>query len=190
MCLYQGNPIIRNRNHILSKAFTQRRTAAKMQFASIFNWFYEHIANFELLNEILGFEAAVYGEWMYAVHGIQYTNLPALWIPYDIYDWQKNKFINTFHVRKSLKEAGFWTTPLLHKGKVPSWEFLESLCDEQSRWSDSKREGVYVKVNNQDWVIDRLKMVRSGFSQGGQWSDSKITKNWVIENEFLRLAEE
>src|SRR4051812_32462722 len=51
MCLYEGNPIIRNRNHILNKAFTQRRTAAKMQFASIFNWFYANMDKFAILNE-------------------------------------------------------------------------------------------------------------------------------------------
>lgn len=179
MCLYEGNPIIRNRNHILNKAFTQRRTAAKMQFGSIFGWFYENMTKFEKLNELLGFDAAVYGEWMFAVHGIQYTKLPEVWIPYDIYDWQHQKFISTTQVRTALADAGFWTPPLLHNGKVPSWEFLEALCQEKSEWSDTQREGVYVKVSDARWVTERFKMVRTGFAQGGLWSDDRITRNKV-----------
>jgi ATP-dependent RNA circularization protein (DNA/RNA ligase family) len=182
MCLYQGNPIIRNRNHILNKAFIQRRTAAKMQFASIFNWFYDNMEKFEALNDILGFEAAVYGEWMYAVHGIKYTKLPEVWIPYDIYDWQAQKFVCTQVVRESLEKAGFWTTPLLHKGVIKNWEQLEALCNEQSAWSGDPREGIYLKINNDKWVTDRFKMVRHGFLQGSLWSDDKITRNIVEKN--------
>jgi hypothetical protein len=179
MCLYEGNPIIRNRNHILNKAFTQRRTAAKMQFASIFNWFYGNMEKFEALNEYLGFDAAVYGEWMFAVHGIKYTKLPEVWIPFDIYDWQAQKFICTTKVREALELAGFWVPPLLHVGKVPSWDFLEDLCNQKSPWSDDKREGIYLKVSDDRWVTERFKMVRHGFTQGSQWSDDKITRNKV-----------
>jgi hypothetical protein len=180
MCLYEGNPIIRNRNHILNKAFTQRKTAAKMQFASIHNWFYANMEKFQALNELLGFDAAVYGEWMFAVHGIQYTKLPELWIPYDIYDWQHQKFIDTTHVRSALTTAGFWTPPLLHAGKVESWEQLEALCNQNSEWADGLREGVYVKVSDTRWVTERFKMVRNGFAQGGLWSDDRITRNKVV----------
>lgn len=179
MCLFKGNPIIRNRNHILNKAFTQRKTAAKMQFASIHNWFYANMDKFEALNELLGFEAAVYGEWMFAVHGIQYTKLPEVWIPYDIFDWQAGKFVDTAHVRAALKEVGFWTPPLLYSGKVESWEQLEALCNQKSEWSDEVREGIYVKVSSDRWVTDRFKMVRVGFSQGAKWSDDRITRNLV-----------
>jgi hypothetical protein len=179
MCLYQGNPIIRNRNHILNKAFTQRKTASKMQFASIHGWFYANMAKFEALNEFLGFEAGVYGEWMFAVHGIKYKCLPDTWIPYDIYDWQNHKFISNKQAREALSIAGFSTIPLLYEGKIESWEQLEEFCLQKSPWSDDLREGVYIKVSDAKWIVERFKMVRSDFVQGSQWSDDKITKNIV-----------
>lgn len=52
MLLFEGNPS--NRNHLLNKAFIQRKTAAKMQFASIHNWFYSNMDKFEAVNEKLG----------------------------------------------------------------------------------------------------------------------------------------
>lgn len=181
MCLYDGNPIIRNRNHILNKAFTRRRTAAKMQFASIFNWFYENMDKFDNLNNLMGFEVAIYGEWMYAVHGIEYDKLPSIWIPYDIYDWENGKFISNIISREALKNVGFSVPDLLYQGKINSWEQLESFCNQKSSFSSNElREGIYVKVNDKNHIINRFKMVRSGFLQGSKWSDDKINKNRVI----------
>jgi ATP-dependent RNA circularization protein (DNA/RNA ligase family) len=181
MCLFEGNAIIRNRNHILSKAFTQRKTAAKMQFASIFNWFYENMDKFQTLNDTLGFDAAVYGEWMYAVHGLQYTNLPSIWMPYDIYDWQKQLFLPSNIVRDTLEHVGFKVPTLLHKGKVESYEQLDKIAHGMSEFApNEKREGIYVKVYDNDRVIERFKMVREGFVQGSKWSDDKITRNKIV----------
>ena len=177
MILFEGNPIIRNRNHLLNKAFIQRKTAAKMQFASIHNWFYSNVDKFEAVNEALGFEASIYGEWMFAVHGIEYMTLPDLWIPYDIYDWQGDKYLPSIISRKVLQEAGFNVPALVHEGKIKSYEQLEAFCNEKSAWSDDKREGIYIKVNNKDKLIERFKMVREGFVQGAKWSDTKIIKN-------------
>lgn len=180
MMLHEGNPIIRNRNHLLNKAFIQRKTAAKMQFASIHNWFYSNMDKFEAVNDHLGFEASIYGEWMYAVHGIEYDKLPALWIPYDIYDWQEDRYLPSSLSRVVLNNAGFHTPRLLHAGPVKSYEQLEELCNGPAAWSADKREGVYVKVNGKDRLERRFKMVREGFVQGAKWSDDRIAKNQVI----------
>ena len=179
MCLHEGNPVIRNRNHILNKAFNRRKTAAKMQFASIFGYFYENLDKFEKLNNLLGFEAAVYGEWMYAVHGIYYNKLPSLWIPYDIYDWEKSRFIPS--PNNLLIECGFYVPPILHVGKIESWVQLEELCNQKSLFSDNEiREGIYVKLSDKSQITQRFKMVRSGFIQGSKWSNDKITRNKII----------
>ena len=177
---YKGQPIIRNRNHFLQKGKTGHvaRTAAKMQFASLFNWFYENLDKFEKLNELLGFEVSVYGEWLYALHGIKYDQLPSHFIAFDLYDWEKNKFIPTHQGRELLELSGLNLVPLLHKGKVPSWEFLEKFCQEKGQYSTTdKREGVYVKVASEDDITHRFKMVRTNFIQGCHWSNQKITKN-------------
>jgi ATP-dependent RNA circularization protein (DNA/RNA ligase family) len=177
MCLYEGNPIIRNRSHILNKAFTQRRTAAKMQFASVFNWFYENMSKFEAANEALGFSPGIYGEWMYACHGLQYNKLPSLWIPYDVYDWQQNRFLPSKETRKVLTDAGFSMPKLIHSGKIESYDQIAAFCKEKAEWSNEEREGIYIKVSDENKITHRFKMVRSGFVQGSKWDDNKITRN-------------
>ncbi len=179
MLLFEGNSILRNRNHLLNKAFIQRKTAAKLQFASIHNYFYSNMDRFEYVNEAVGFPASIYGEWMFAVHGIEYDKLPALWIPYDIYDFERDLFLPSSLSRKVLTEAGFHMPALLHTGPVTSYEQLEAFCNEKSSWSSDKREGVYVKVNDKDRIVARFKMVREGFVQGAKWSDDRINKNKV-----------
>ncbi len=181
MLLFEGHPIIRNRNHLLNKAFIQRKTAAKMQFASIHNWFYANMPKFEAVNDSVGFAASIYGEWLFAVHGIEYTALPELWVPYDIYDWEHHKFLPSTKARTVLADAGFFVPPLVHQGRVQSYEQLEAFCEEKSFWSDERREGVYIKVNDDDQMVARFKMVRADYIQGEKWNEDRITKNKVAK---------
>jgi hypothetical protein len=171
-------PLIRNRSHILTKGY-MKATPAKMQFASVWNWFYDNKDKFDNLNCLLGMYAGVYGEWMYALHGIKYDNLPSLFVPFDVYDYEQGCFLDTGKSRQVLQEAGFEIVPLVHQGPVESYEQLEALCQAQSPFASERREGVYLKVTDGKKVIKRFKMVRHDFIQGCHWSDKAITRNKV-----------
>ncbi len=180
MCLYEVHPVIRNRSHILNKGYV-KDTPAKMQFRPAWNWFYKNKEKFEKLNQAAGFEVGVFGEWLYALHGIRYDKLPDLFVAYDLFDWFALKFIATDKARELLTSAGFSVPPLLHTGKVESYEQLENLCNEPSAYSTTdKREGVYVKITDGKYIVDRYKMVRSDFVQGCNWDLRTITKNKVV----------
>lgn len=183
ICFFENNPIIRNRSNILQKGKSGHlRTPAKIQFASIWNYFYEHINRFEKLNDLCGMPVSIYGEWLYALHGIEYDKLPSFFVPYDIYDWERGFFIPTGHARDLLKCAGFDLVPLLYKGKLSSYDYLEKFMDEKSEFSNlDKREGVYIKVCDDEKITHRFKWVRSDFIQGSRWDERKITKNRVRE---------
>lgn len=177
MCLYEGHPVIRNRSHILNKGYV-KDTPAKIQFRPAWGWFYDNKNKFEKLNEAAGFEVGVYGEWVYALHGIRYDKLPDWFIAYDLFDWFPLKFMATDKARELLIGAGFSVPPLLHTGKVESWEQLESLCNEQSAFSTiDQREGVYIKISAGKHLVDRYKMVRADYVQGSRWDLRSITKN-------------
>jgi RNA ligase len=179
LCYYQNNPIIRNRNNFLQKGKSGHlRTPAKLQFAPIWNFFYENVHKFDKLNELAGFEASIYGEWMMALHGVIYDRLPSYLMTYDVYDWTCDKFLDPGEARNLLTTAGFDVVPLLHRGKIPNFEFLENFMKEKSPFSTSDlREGVYVKVSDGRYMTDRFKWVRSDFIQGCHWSERKLTKN-------------
>lgn len=172
----EGNPVIRNRNHILGKGF-HKNTPAKMQFASIWNWYYENSDKFEMVNELMGGVVGVYGEWLVAIHGIKYDKLPSCFMPFDIYDPEKDHYVDPAKARKIFEEVGFFTIPLLWKGKVESYEQLEAFCQEQSPFASERREGVYVKVSDGEKVTHRFKMVRTDFIQGCHWNKTQLQKN-------------
>jgi atypical dual specificity phosphatase len=178
MAMVDNQPIIRNRNHILHKGFSQARTPAKMQFASVWNWWYE---NKEKFDRLAIEPVSVYGEWLYATHGLPYTHLPSLFVAFDLYNYERQMFVDPIVARSWLTDSGFQVVPLLHTGKIESYEQLEYLCQQDSLYApNQKREGVYVKVGDGEWMTHRWKMVRHDFIQGGHWSKTSIKKNKVL----------
>ena len=180
MTIYDGNPVIGNRNHILNKAYSKAKTASKMQFSMVFNWWYEHYSAFRYLAEAGPY--SVYGDWMYMQHGMHYDRLPSLFMTYDLYDYDAHEFLESKKAYEILQECGFSTVPLLHFGPLDSFEQLEELANELSPFSSTeKREGVYLKVCDGKYVIERFKMVREGFEQGKYLDQAKITRNKVLK---------
>lgn len=175
----KGHPVIRNRNHVLGKGFTAK-TPAKMQFSGIWNWYYENAALFEKVNELAGTEVGVYGEWLVALHGIRYDKLPSVFLPFDLYDVEREYYMDPGESRKILEQAGFNLVPLLWQGPVKSYEQLEAFCQETSPFASERREGVYVKVSDGKKVVERFKMVRTDFIQGCHWSKVRLQKNKVL----------
>lgn len=174
MALVNGEPIIRNREHILRKGF-MKDTPAKKQFASIWGWFYDHRENFEILNDLLG-PVSVYGEWMVQIHGMVYDSLPDWFLAYDVYDYETEKFLDPQLAMDALQKSGFSVVPTLKIG-VSSYEELETMANDNSPFAAIPREGVYVKVSDGKWQVDRFKMVRQGFVQGGLFDNKTLRKN-------------
>lgn len=179
MAWVEGQPVVRNRNHLLHKSHAAK-TAAKMQFGPLWNWFYENKHKFEKLEELTGM-VSVYGEWLFALHGLHYTKLPDLFLAYDLYSHDRHDYLDPGISRKALAEAGFYVVPLLHQGPFISWEAIEALTQQPSLYTNDRREGVYVKVSDGKVITNRYKMVRHDFIQGEHWSDRGITKNLVVK---------
>ena len=177
ICLHpKHNLIIRNRDHVLRKNY-YKKTAAKEQFRSIWGWFYGNKTKFEHINEHGPY--SVYGEWCLAQHGIYYDNLPDWFIAYDIYDYEVKKFLAPPVARKLLENAGFSLPPILSPSAL-NYEHLESLTNLTSAWTKYNShlvEGVYLKTYNDQYVIDRFKMVGQSYVRGALWNSDRITKN-------------
>lgn len=179
MALIDGHPVIRNRDHILSKGYV-KDTAAKKQFASVFNWFYVHQSLFEKLNHYR--PVGVYGEWMIAQHGMAYDTLPAWFLAYELYDWEAGQFLEPIATRNLLWEVGFPAVPLIFTGPVASYQQLEDWANQESDFSKGKkREGIYVKIGDGRYNVGRFKMVRQGFKQGELWNPKKFNKNKIAK---------
>ena len=178
--LWDGsNAVLRNRDHIMKKGYL-KDTPSKAQFRPAWNWFYDHVVQFERLNHRFHGPVGVYGEWLYALHGIEYTALPSHFVAFDIYDVSGGYCIATPRARKELQDAGFVCPPLLHEGPISDWSQLVAFCNDPSAWSTERREGVYVKDSECGIVTQRYKMVRSDFRQGCRWSPDHIVKQKVV----------
>lgn len=172
-----GHPSIRNREHFLKKGFVGK-TAAKKQFASIWNYYYNNSKKFETLTKLGPY--SVYGEWMLMQHGIFYDRLPDLFIAYDIWNWQLGQWLPPDQSRATLDKCGFSIPCLLYKGKVEEYQQLEDLTQKQAAWSSSKLEGIYLRIGSETEVTHRFKMVRPDFVSGALWDRYKINKNEVL----------
>ncbi len=187
--IVDGLPIIRNRNHILSQAQSGRlKTPAKLQFDNIWNWFYSNVNKFEKLTDLLGFVPSVYGEWMYATHSVKYDLLPDFFVPFDIYDYRKKIFLSPDVARSCLKNAGFSLSfqfsndSMTTKTLFSNEKLLYKMRDGKSIFSsNSQREGIYIKVYDEEKILNRFKMVRSGFITDDHWNKKLLRKN-VINN--------
>lgn len=179
MCLYEGNALIRNRDHILRKGY-YKDTTAKKQFLPIWNWFYKHREAFEALVEMGPY--SVYGEWCLAQHGIMYDQLPDLFIAYDLYDQEKRTFLSPIKAREILTNLGFYLPKLLHQGVFDGgYERLVELSNQQAEWSPEKLEGIYLKVYDNETILERFKMVRTDFIRGMNWDPQELKKNKVAK---------
>jgi atypical dual specificity phosphatase len=176
MSMLDDQPLIRNRNHILNKAYSKVKNSSKAQFSSVWNWWYENRKAFNLLLESGPY--SVYGEWMYMAHGMIYDNLPSMFIAYDIWDFEERHFIDPKKTREVLTFCGFAESPILHYCRVESFEQLEKLTKATSVFDSLKqREGCYLKVTDGKKVTARFKMVGEDFVQGKYLDRNKITRN-------------
>lgn len=172
----EGHPIVRNRDHVLRKGFV-KNTAAKKQFTSLWNWYYNNEEKFKALE---GY--TVFGEWLLAQHGIFYNRLPDWFIPYDLYDYEKGCFISPVRARKLLTDAGFFVPVLRFQGTFEdSYDVLEQYANLPATWADDKSEGIYIKVCDGETLHYRFKMVREDFQRGALWNPKELTKNVCVK---------
>lgn len=175
MSIIKGDPAVRNHNHIIHKGF-KGKTPAKLQFATVWNWWHEHQNLFRNLSEAGPF--SIYGEWCVAQHGMEYDMLPSWFITHSLFDYDSQRWVDSQMARSVMLDCGFTPVPLLYWGQVPSYQELEALANGRSPLThDGVREGVYVTVSDRRWITHRYKMVREGFVQGEKWSETVLNKN-------------
>jgi hypothetical protein len=190
IAVVDGQPVVRNRNHILNKAFAAR-TPAKMQFASIWNWYYKNQQKFLDLMDSAG-PVTVYGEWMWALHGLEYDNLPDYFIPYDLFDHEKRVFLATDYTRAKLLQAGFATVPLLPLHLLlspPEKAFISRSLMGDKSFSDSKwlgrdlfkaNTGLRIRLQGIDWEKPSEPFLgKTHFMYGGNDDISTIAHRMV-----------
>ncbi len=196
----EGELLLQSRGHYLTGGYRERHYNLFKTWANLHK---------EELFQILGHRYILYGEWLYAKHSVYYDKLPHYFLEFDIFDKEKKIFLDTETRHQILQGSCIKSVPVLGKGQFQSMKdvlkflgksnyisshHMENLKLEANKLGlDSERqvketdpsdlmEGLYIKVEENGRVVDRMKYVRYSFLQtvdasGTHWLDRPIIPN-------------
>lgn len=197
----EGKLLLQSRGHFLTGGYRERH------FNLFKSWAYSKQSE---LYELLGKRYIMYGEWLYAKHTIFYTKLPHYFLEFDIFDKERKIFLNTQKRREMLKDFPFIVSvPVLYEGSYYEinslddyvgqslyidnnhLEILKKVCQKlklnyervlKETDNTTLSEGLYIKVEDEEKVVARLKYVRSSFlttviESETHWIDRPIIPN-------------
>jgi len=137
------------------------------------------------IREMLPAAHMLFGEWCYAQHSIHYRCLSDLFLLFDVYDAPARKFWSADRRNALAERAQLATVPRIASGIFREDELLRFL-DGQSAYGDARREGLYLRFDRNDWLVDRAKIVASEFTQAiaDHWSRSSLVVNEVCDSPY------
>ena len=121
-------------------------------------------ARVDRLFEFLSDRYILFGEWCYARHSIHYERLPDWFLGFDVYDRELCCFSPLKHRDYLFEAMGISGVPHMTRGRFSRRE-IEDLLSE-SRLTDGAAEGIYLRIEGDDRLEGRAKVVRSNFIQG------------------------
>ncbi len=161
--------------------------------------------------DVLKDRYVVYGEWMYAKHKIFYDALPHYFVEFDIYDRAEGCFLDTERRRALTTRLPICSVPVLAEGVFDTREeVLSYLSSSRYATPDSTAklteycnahgldvnrvlsmtdvsplmEGLYIKVEEDGVVTERLKYVRLNYTQGASLDTQDWLKQKIIPNQL------
>jgi len=162
-----------NRSHyVTSQSATQWKTLDL--------WVSQHPGIFQFLTP----ELVLFGEWMYAKHSIHYTELPGYFLAFDIFNKKEQKFYSVDERDRLLKDSGIPTVRQLGRGRFTK-DQISALLNSQSIFYPGPVEGVYIRIDQGNYLQQRAKVVRSDFLEKGEdeevehWSKKQLVKNII-----------
>lgn len=206
-----GQLLLQSRGHYLTGGYRERHYNLMKQWAGIHK---------DAFFTVLGTRYILYGEWLYAKHTVYYDRLPHYFLEFDIFDREEGIYLDTHRRHALLQTLPVVSVPVLAEGKFDNRETLlallgrshyiseekqASLCaisqklgldpERQCRETDPSdtMEGLYIKVEENGQVVERLKYVRASFlqtvdSSQTHWLDRPIVPNGLaipVEDLYL-----
>lgn len=198
-----GSLFLQSRGHYLTGGYRERHFALLKTWAGAFA---------SPLFSVLGNRYVLYGEWLYAKHTVYYDALPHYFFEFDIWDCEKEMFLDTHRRREMLEPLPFvHSVPVLYEGALDDIEQLSSYvgkslyrtenwrenlqinCEskglsyeralEQTDDSDLS-EGLYIKHEENGEVLGRYKFVRNEFVAQILSNDDHWLDRPIIPNEL------
>ena len=199
----EGNLLLQSRGHYLTGGARERHYDLMKQWANVHR---------DAFRSVLGSRYIMYGEWMYAKHSIYYDTLPHYFLEFDILDRETGHYLDTASRRGLTCQMPICSVPVLAEGHYETIDdilchlgpscyitdaHLDHLADTARNLGlDAEQicrqtedttlmEGIYIKVEEDGMVTDRLKFVRNSFLQTQETSNQAWLARAIVPN---RLA--
>ena len=197
-----GQLLLQSRGHYLTGGYRERHFNLMKQWATVHR---------DAFYQVLGNRYIMYGEWMYAKHTVFYDALPHYFLEFDILDRETGVFLDTLTRHDMLKDTPVASVPVLSSGYCKTKEEMLKYLgrsryvtenQQQNLWSaavklglDPERncketdlsgfmEGLYIKVEEEGQVVERMKYVRAAFLQCVDFSESHWIDRPIIPNQL------
>lgn len=132
------------------------------QFSRLNQWLAIHEQS---LFDVLGESLMLFGEWTAAVHSLEYTNLPDYLLVFDVYDRHAQRFWSTPRRNALALQLGLRPIHQIGRGSYQLDSLKQIISMTPSVYRDGKCEGVYLRREDEDWLIARAKLVHPDFIQ-------------------------
>ena len=121
----------------------------------------------------------LFGEWCAARHSLDYDALPDWFLVFDVYDRVAERFWSTSRRDRFAARVGLSTVPRIAEGVFRFDELKDDLLQRPSCLRNGVMEGIVLRREDDDWGIDRSKLVRPEFVQSieAHWSSKGIEWN-------------
>jgi len=131
----------------------------------------------EVLFDHLSDKFILFGEWCYARHSVFYDRLPDWFLGFDIYDKQIGRFLSSNRRDNFFRKMSIAQVPFLAHRHLQYTEIQKLLTI--SKFGNQPAEGLYFRFEQDDWLRQRAKLVRSEFIQDTDkhWSNSALYPN-------------
>jgi len=131
----------------------------------------------DVLFECLTDHFILFGEWCYARHSVFYDRLPDWFLGFDIFDKEIEQFLSVCCRDELLNKMKIIRVPTIKRGSF-TLAGLKTLLS-HSQISDQPAEGIYLRFDQDEWLMQRAKLVRPAFIQSLEqhWSHSTIKPN-------------
>ena len=168
-----GQLLLQSRGHYQTGGARERHYELMKQWAAVHR---------DILYAVLGSRFIMYGEWMYAQHRIPYDALPHYFMEFDVYDRLNVCYLDTAFRRELTRQMPICSVPVLCEGEFNSLNELLQLIG-PSKYNTNPEvmmEGIYIKVEEQGKVVDRMKYVRHGFTQYEEPEQAWLERDIVV----------
>src|SRR3989344_4358148 len=135
-----GSPLFQHRGQFITPT-------KDIEFKKLDDWYNLHENElFDLITD----KFILFGEWSYYKHTVKYNKLHSFFLAFDIFNKSEERFLS----QKRLQE--------LSKYKV-YFRYVSKLIA-KSKYGDEKIEGLYLRVDDENYNITRAKLVRPNFT--------------------------